>query len=629
MVLSTFYAATASDLIADINAANTAGGANTIVLTAPTSSPYVLTAVNNRTDAANVLPVIAAGDNLTILTSNGNANPGYGDTIDAGHHGRLFDVAQGASLTLENVTLQNGVVFAHGGAIYNQGTLVLSQVLVQNNTAQICGAGGGVWSNGLLTVMNSTIDANLAENQCNGPAFGGGIYIAGGTANITGSAFGNPNGYWGNTAEGQTAYGGAVYIASGNVTMSGDTFGTLNRQIGQHGNSALGGVGNLGEGYGGAVCVAGGSVFLTNDYIQGNVAYDLQNTDGFYYGYRGGYGGGVYISRGATVYIDSFTVAQTYNNLSWSNIYGPYTLFTYPVLQVTGLPSSSTAGASDSFTVTALASANKTLTTYTGTVHFTSSDPQAVLPADYTFTSADQGVHTFTVDLKTAGSQTITATDTATGSIVGSEGITVNPAATSSLALSGFPSTTTAGAAGNFTVTAHDPYGNIATSYLGTVHFTSSDANATLPADYTFTARDAGTHTFSATLKTAGTQIISALDTVLASLSASETGIAVTPAVAIHFAIAAPATVTAGSSFSITVTALDFYGNVVTGYQGTIRIASTNGRGNLPSTYTFKAADNGVHVFAGVALHKIAQHTITITDSMVNIIQGSVIVDVV
>jgi hypothetical protein len=35
---STFYAATASDLIADINAANKSGGANTIVLTAPTNS---------------------------------------------------------------------------------------------------------------------------------------------------------------------------------------------------------------------------------------------------------------------------------------------------------------------------------------------------------------------------------------------------------------------------------------------------------------------------------------------------------------------------------------------------------------------------------------------------------------
>src|SRR6516162_3803029 len=105
MVLSTFYAATASDLIADIKAANLQGGANTIVLTAPTTSPYVLTATDNTTDGNTVLPVIAKGDILTILTNNGSANPGYGDAILASRHGRVFDVAGGASLTLENVTL--------------------------------------------------------------------------------------------------------------------------------------------------------------------------------------------------------------------------------------------------------------------------------------------------------------------------------------------------------------------------------------------------------------------------------------------------------------------------------------------------------------------------------------------
>ena len=44
-------------------------------------------------------------------------------------------------------------------------------------------------------------------------------------------------------------------------------------------------------------------------------------------------------------------------------------------------------------------------------------DPGIVLPADYTFTAADGGVHTFTggVTLSTPGDQTITATDTASG----------------------------------------------------------------------------------------------------------------------------------------------------------------------------------------------------------------------
>ncbi len=73
------------------------------------------------------------------------------------------------------------------------------------------------------------------------------------------------------------------------------------------------------------------------------------------------------------------------------------------------------------------------------------------------------------------------------------------------------PATAVAGTAVSLTVYASDLYGNVATSYTGTVHFTSTDGNATLPADTTITG---GTGTFSATLKTPGSQTITATDTV-------------------------------------------------------------------------------------------------------------------
>src|SRR5262249_43936733 len=95
---------------------------------------------------------------------------------------------------------------------------------------------------------------------------------------------------------------------------------------------------------------------------------------------------------------------------------------------VTGFPSPITAGTPGTVTVTAKASNGSTATGYLGTIHFSSSDPQAGLPADYTFTTADNGVHTFSVTLKTAATQSITATDTANGAISGSQtGIMVNP----------------------------------------------------------------------------------------------------------------------------------------------------------------------------------------------------------
>src|SRR5215471_18198864 len=73
-------------------------------------------------------------------------------------------------------------------------------------------------------------------------------------------------------------------------------------------------------------------------------------------------------------------------------------------------PAGATAGSGFTITVTALDASNATDTTYSGTVHFTSSDPQATLPANSTLSS---GTGTFfNVFLKTAGSQTITARDT-------------------------------------------------------------------------------------------------------------------------------------------------------------------------------------------------------------------------
>src|SRR5207245_2727568 len=137
------------------------------------------------------------------------------------------------------------------------------------------------------------------------------------------------------------------------------------------------------------------------------------------------------------------------------------------------------------------------------------------LPANYTFVSGDSGVHTFSATLKTSSTRSITVTDTVTTSITGTQsGIQVIPAAVNSLAVAGYASPTTAGAAHNFTVTAKDAFGNTATNYAGTVAFSSTDAQATLPANYTFVSGDGGVHTFSATLKTAGTQSITATDTV-------------------------------------------------------------------------------------------------------------------
>jgi hypothetical protein len=298
-------------------------------------------------------------------------------------------------------------------------------------------------------------------------------------------------------------------------------------------------------------------------------------------------------------------------------------------LAVAGFPLVITAGNAGSFTVTALNADGSTDTSYTGTVHFTSSDGQAVLPADYTFTAADAGVHTFSATLKTAGTQSITATDTVQSTVTGSDtDITVNPATAKTMIVAGFPSPTTAGVAGNFTVTLEDPYGNIASGYTGTVHFTSSDGKASLPANYTFTAADAGKHTFSATLKTAGTQSLTTTDTATGSLTGTDGNITVNPAAASKFIISAPASVSPGALFSLTVTVEDAYGNVVSGYTGTVLFSSSDRTATLPNNYTFTSADKGVHTFSGLVLRKKGNQKITITDTQNSSLTGSVGVEV-
>jgi hypothetical protein len=312
-VPSKFTASTVSQLIADINAANQSGGSNTIVLASNTT--FDLTAVNNTTNGANGLPLIAAKDNLTITGQGGDilqrdpAAPAF----------RLFDVASHAALTLTNLNLQNGLAFglgssAEGGAIYNQGSLILNGVTVQNNTAQGSdgtgakgqsangqdAAGGGIWSRGNLTLANGTvIQSNQAvggggawySTAAGGNAFGGGLCIAGGTANLTGATVNN------NSAKGGA--GGYELETIGTYTIAYPA-------------------GPGGSGFGGALYVDGAAaVTLCSDTLESNTAAGgIGGTDGL------GEGGGIYIVPETTVYVDPFTVGNTVNNTDSSGTNG-------------------------------------------------------------------------------------------------------------------------------------------------------------------------------------------------------------------------------------------------------------------------------------------------------------------
>src|SRR5262249_18565084 len=171
-------------------------------------------------------------------------------------------------------------------------------------------------------------------------------------------------------------------------------------------------------------------------------------------------------------------------------------------------PTQSAAGDNTSVTVTAVDALGNPVPGFLGTVDldFTPAGSTALnLAGQYTFTAADNGRHTFLFSNVTqVGAGTLSVF--AVGMPTATDPLTVVPAALSKFAAT-VPTTIPAGTPFSFTITPEDRFGNVETGYTGTVHFTAlaNDTQAVLPADYTFTAADAGTHAFSATLfKTAG-----------------------------------------------------------------------------------------------------------------------------
>jgi hypothetical protein len=280
---------------------------------------------------------------------------------------------------------------------------------------------------------------------------------------------------------------------------------------------------------------------------------------------------------------------------------------------VTGIPSEVTAGDNQAFLVTALDYFGNAALDYAGTVHFSSTDPHATLPPDYTFNPLfDPGAHLFPGVLVTAGIQSITVVDPLTPSQSrGTEsGILVDPAAASILVMTGFPTSTQAGVPHGFTVTAFDPYGNVATGYRGTVTFSSNDDQASLPADYTYTSGDAGSHAFTATLFNTGTRSITVTDNDNG-LQATQDNITVTPGLAVGFQVQTLGDVLAGIPALVYVTAVDAYGNTGAIYTGTAHISSDDFGG---FDYTFLASEHGSHIFT-VTFQTPGSHFFRIQDN--------------
>ena len=162
-------------------------------------------------EAAGFVNGVAINKNIRI--------DGKGHTISAEDLGRIFSIGEGFTVTLTNATLINGKA-DKGGAIYNDGSLTLSDVKLSDNAAD--SYGGAVFNNGHLVVGNSVFDSNDIVNRGSASVDYGGAAIYNwydGVLTVSGSNFTNNIK---NYKNGDNLVGAITTI--GNATVSGSNF---------------------------------------------------------------------------------------------------------------------------------------------------------------------------------------------------------------------------------------------------------------------------------------------------------------------------------------------------------------------------------------------------------------------
>ena len=208
-------------------------------------------------EAAGFVNGVAINKNIRI--------DGKGHTIDAKNLGRIFSIGEGFTVTLTNATLINGRA-VEGGAIYNDGSLTLSDVKLSDNAAD--SYGGAVFNNGELVVSDSVFDSNDIVNRGSASVDYGGAAIYNwydGVLTVSGSNFTNNIK---NYKNGDRLVGAVATI--GDATISGSNF-----------------VNNAGR--------WGGAISTTGDLLEGSAVSTLTVSGSTFKENGGLYGAGIFV----------------------------------------------------------------------------------------------------------------------------------------------------------------------------------------------------------------------------------------------------------------------------------------------------------------------------------------------
>ena len=328
----------------------------------------------------------------------------------------------------------------------------------------------------------------------------------------------------------------------------------------------------------------------------------------------------------------SYTVTAIWQSWTSTSAATPATVGSGAVAKFSvSAPSTATAGAAFSATVSAQDAAGNTVTAYTGSEALSfsgpSNAPNGTAPAYPSSVSFSAGVGAASVTVYDAQTTTITATE---GSITGTSGsVTVGAGASYQLVASA-GATQTAGTAFNVTLTAQDEWGNTTGSLSGSksVSFSgpASSPNGSAPSYPSTVSFSGGAATASVTLKDAQTTTLTVSDTTDGLAGVASSPIVVGPGSASAFSAPTPATQTAGVAFTETLTALDAYGNTATGYTGAKTVAfsgpSSSPGGTAPSYPASVSFSSGVGS-AAATLYDAQSTTLTATQATVTGTSGS------
>ncbi len=300
-------------------------------------------------------------------------------------------------------------------------------------------------------------------------------------------------------------------------------------------------------------------------------------------------------------------------------------------------------------------------TTYTGTVHITSTDDFATLPADYTFTTGtglDNGSHTFGLVFNTPGQHVITVTDTISPSLVATSTIVVNDGVLYEYYEGGWSNlpnfdeqqAVETGVVGNFTIAPRNRNDYFGFRFQGCLSvdeagvytfYTQSDDGSKLFINGAEIVNNDGIH---GVVEKSGSAALSpgshSIEVTFFEYSGGESlgvlyagpgivkqtipnSLLSTACLSGYSPLAASLSnsiVDLTEPVDMTVLARNSDGTPNTSYTGTVEFISTDNLATLPVSYTFASGtglDNGSHTFAdGLIFNTPGQHIITVTDTV-------------